>query len=134
MTCSRNSLRPPLPAPTSDGGGRWSIAVCLVLGCGPSPRGTPEASEQLALPPSPAPCDGRGHPGQTDGAVPRAAVGVKEPTQITKSSWSTGLKAAALRMSREFTRIRVPVRCFQRLVMGFFILSRPMWSSWMTSR
>lgn len=53
---------------------------------------------------------------------------------MAKSSWSCGLKAAARSMSKELTRIKVPVRCFQRLVMGFFILSSPVCSSWITSR
>lgn len=134
MTCSRNSLQAS-PAP----GWRRQVEhwMCLVLSAGP--LSDPHLSEQLALPSSPAT---RGCTGIWDrwgrwgrrGHGPQGSSRPGAPVQITKSSWSAGLKAAARRMSRVFTRMRVPVRCFQRLVMGFFILSRPVCSSWMTSR
>lgn len=51
-----------------------------------------------------------------------------------KSPYPVGQKAALRRVSRQLTSISVPVRCFHLLVMGFLILSRPWWSSWITSR
>lgn len=51
-----------------------------------------------------------------------------------KSPYPVGQKAALRRVSRQLTSISVPVRCFHLLVMGFLILSRPRWSSWITSR
>lgn len=57
------------------------------------------------------------------------------PPQIAKSSSSTPEQnAEALRISRLLTMMSVPVRCFQRLVIGLFILSSPVCSSWITSR
>lgn len=54
--------------------------------------------------------------------------------QTAKSPYPVGQKAALRRVSRQLTSISVPVMCFHRLVMGFLILSRPRWSSWITSR
>lgn len=79
----------------------------------------------------------RGTPPPVMGEVGPAVLDLEvevSPIQITRSSGSGGLKAAARSTSRELTRMSVPVRCFQRLVTGFFMRSRPVCSSCRTSR